>query len=380
MTQDSPRLFESTKLKDLELKNRIVMAPMTRLRAFEDGTPSEPMTDYYAQRASAGLIVTEATMVSPMSHGYMFCPGIFEKRHVDGWRAITKAVHQGNGRIFLQLWHSGRIAHPSLLDGAQPLAPSALAAKGTLHTPIGKVELSVPQELGREAINVIVGQFASAAQMARNAEFDGVEIHAAFGYLIDQFLQDVSNQRSDDYGGSIANRVKFLEEVVAAVVAIFPHRTGIKLSPSNTFYGMGDSDPYALFHFVLERLNHYDLAYVHLMEPNETDLANGTKITEVCKTFRSSCRHPLVVNGGFDKQKAEMVLDANDAELISFGRPFIANPDLPFRLANGLSLNDAHPSCFYGKGPDSTAGYIDFSPAESTSGQTQNHSPEKSGR
>ncbi len=354
-------LFEGVTIKGLNLKNRLVMAPMTRLRAHADGKAAAVMAQYYQQRASAGLIITEATMVSPLSHGYMFCPGIYAPSHAAAWQPVTESVHAADGVIFLQIWHSGRVAHPSLLDGVSPVAPSALAGTGTLHSPIGKVSLPVPEALSLAQIADIVKEFANAAQLAKQAGFDGVEIHGAFGYLIDQFLQDVSNKRNDAYGGDIANRARFMEEVVAAVCDVFPGRTGIKLSPANTFYGMGDSDPVSLFKYVCSRLNQYDLAYVHFMEPNEGDLSSGALIKNVVETFRADCEHLVIANGGFDKDKASDYLASGQADLISFGRPFIANPNLPYMLEHDQPLVEASPTIFYGQGPTSIAGYTDFS-------------------
>lgn len=353
-------LFQNYSLKGLELPNRIVMSPMTRLRAHADGTPSAVMAEYYRQRASAGLIVAECTMVSPLSHGYMACPGIFNKQQASGWTEITKAVKAAGGRIFLQLWHSGRISHPYLLKGEDPVAPSAIAAVGDLHTAKGKVDLPVPRELKTNEISSIIDQFKSAAILAQEANFDGVEIHGAFGYLIDQFLQDISNKRTDAYGGSIQNRTRFMEEVVQAVSEVFPGRTGIKLSPSNTFYGMGDSNAVALFSHAIERLNSFNLAYVHLMEPTPADMEAGAQISKVAETFRRKCNHVLITNGGYDRERAEKALAEGIADLVSFGRPFIGNPDLPFRLEHNLELNEANPRTFYGQGPESLEGYTDY--------------------
>ena len=338
----------------------MVMAPMTRLRALEDGTPSQIMSEYYSQRASAGLIVTECTMVSPLSHGYMNCPGMYNSSHVQGWSRVTDKVHENGGLIFLQLWHSGRVAHQFLLDGQDPIAPSAVAPPGSLHTPRGKVELPTPRQITVGEISNIVNEFKTAAELARQANFDGVEIHGAFGYLIDQFLQDVSNKRSDSYGGSIENRARFLEEVVSAVTKIWPGRTGIKLSPSNTFYGMGDSDPSSLFEYVIRRLNALDLAYVHLMEPSPGDIENGALIKNVLAKFRSSCSHSIITNGGYNKSNARQVLADKAADLVSFGRPFISNPDLVYRYKNDIKLNEPNPHTFYGQGADSITGYTDY--------------------
>lgn len=356
-------LFSPLQLGNATLPNRIVMAPMTRLRAV-NGIPTALMADYYAQRASAGLIVTECTMVSPMSQGYMNCPGIYTDEQTAAWRQVTDAVHAQGGRIFLQLWHSGRVSHPALLQGELPVAPSALPATGTLHTPVGKVTLESPRALETAEISAIVEQFAQGARNAKSAGFDGVELHGAFGYLIDQFLQDGSNQRTDQYGGSIENRSRFLLEVVAAVCQAWQDNqgVGIKLSPSNTFYGMQDSNPKALFSYVLAQLNPFPLAYIHLMEPNEKDLAQRAVINPVLPTFRSAYQGVMITNGGYNKSKGNQVLESEQAELVSFGQLFIANPDLPDRLARDASLNAPDFATVYGKGDQNLAqGYTDYS-------------------
>lgn len=358
-------LLSPVQLGSLTLKNRIVMAPMTRLRAVEAiATPL--MAEYYAQRASAGLIVTECTMVSPLSNGYMNCPGIYSAEQTQAWQQVTDAVHAKGGNIFLQLWHSGRVAHPALLNGEQPVAPSAIAATGTLHTPIGKVDLESPRSLATDEIPQLVQQFGQAAANAKTAGFDGVELHGAFGYLIDQFLQDGSNQRTDAYGGSIENRARFLVDVVEAVCNVWGgDRVGIKLSPSNTFYGMSDSNPQALFSYVIERLNSFQLAYIHLMEPNEQDLATRPVINPVLSTFRGFYQGLMITNGGYDKSKGNQVLATGEADLVSFGKLFIANPDLPERFAMDATLNAPDPATFYGRGDqDLERGYADYPPLE----------------
>lgn len=357
----STHLFTPMQLGALLLPNRIVMAPMTRLRAI-DSIPSSLMATYYAQRASAGLIVTECTMISPLSNGYINCPGVYSEAQVAGWQQVTDAVHNQGGRIFLQLWHSGRIAHPALLGGETPVAPSAIAAIGTLHTPIGKVSLETPRALEIDEIPVIIEQFTQGAKNAIRAGFDGVELHGAFGYLIDQFLQDESNQRTDRYGGSIENRSRFALEVVESICsAIGGDRVGIKLSPSNTFYGMRDSNPQALFSYLLSALNAFNLAYVHLMEPNETDLATDAILNPVLATLRSNYQGTIITNGNYDRLSAAQVLESGLAELVSFGRPFISNPDLPERLAINADLNPPDFKTFYGKGDqDLHIGYTDY--------------------
>lgn len=354
-------LFSPVKLGAYTLPNRIVMAPMTRLRAV-NSIPNSLMATYYAQRASAGLIVTECTMVSPLSNGYMNCPGIYSSEQVEGWKQITSAVHAKDGKIFLQLWHSGRVSHPALLNGELPVAPSAIAASGTLHTPIGKVNLDTPRALETEEIPQIVAQFRKAAENAIKAGFDGVELHGAFGYLIDQFLQDGSNQRSDIYGGSIENRARFLLEVMDAVTSVWEsEKVGIKLSPSNTFYGMQDSNPKATFSYVIDALNRYNLAYIHLMEPNETDLATREVLNPVLPIFRPTYKGTIISNGGYDKAKGNTVIAAGDADLVSFGKLFISNPDLPQRFAIDAELNPPNPKTFYGMGDNNLEqGYTDY--------------------
>lgn len=355
-------LFSPIELGNKTLSNRIVMSPMTRLRA--DGTvPTELMATYYAQRADAGLIITECTMISPTSSGYMNCPGIYSTEQIEGWKLVTKAVHDRYGKIFLQLWHCGRVSHPALLDGKLPIAPSAIAATGTLHTPEGKVEIGTPRALETEEIPEIVQQFRTCAKNAKEAGFDGVELHGAFGYLIDQFLQDVSNQRSDNYGGSIANRARFLLEVVAAVTEVWgDNRVGIRLSPSNTFYGMGDSNAKGTFSYAIDALNDFDLAYIHLMEPNPTDLKNADVINPVLPVFRPLYPGTIITNGGYNKQSGNQVIAKQQAELVSYGRPYIANPDLVERFKVDAELNEPNPKSFYGRGDDENAevGYTDY--------------------
>ncbi|OWY66774.1 alkene reductase [cyanobacterium TDX16] len=350
-------LFSPVKLGSYTLPNRMVMAPMTRLRAI-DSLPNSLMATYYAQRASAGLIITECTMVSPLSLGYMNCPGIYLSEQVEGWRLVTDAVHDRGGRIFLQLWHCGRISHPALLGGKLPVAPSAIAAVGELHTPVGKVAMEAPRALETAEIAEIVEQFRQGAENALAAGFDGVELHGAFGYLIDQFLQDGSNQRSDEYGGSVENRDRFMLEVVAAVASVCgADRLGIKLSPSNTFYGMHDSNPKETFGYAIDALNRFHLAYLHLMEPNETDLSTRNVLNPVTPYFRPIYRGTLITNGGYDHPKGDSILASGDADLVSFGKLFLANPDLPKRFELNAGLNDPNSKTFYSP---SEHGYIDY--------------------
>jgi N-ethylmaleimide reductase len=354
-------LFTPIQMGAFTLPNRMVMSPMTRLRAV-GSIPTPLMAEYYAQRASAGLIVTECTMISPLSNGYVNCPGIYSPEQVTAWRQVTDAVHRKGGKIFLQLWHSGRISHPSLLNSELPIAPSAIAAIGTLHGPAGKVTLDTPRALKTDEIPQIVEQFRQGAKNARQAGFDGVELHGAFGYLIDQFLQDGSNQRTDHYGGSIQNRARFLLEVVEAVCQVWSSdRVGIKLSPSNTFYGIHDSNPLATFSYTLEQLNTFKLAYVHLMEPSEDDLKTRDVINPVISTFRPSYQGLTITNGGYDKFKGNQILETGKSDLVSFGKLFIANPDLPERFILDSPLNELDFATIYSKTEQNLEhGYTDY--------------------
>ncbi|NJL83333.1 MAG: alkene reductase [Chloroflexaceae bacterium] len=354
-------LFAPVQLGPYTLPNRMVMAPMTRLRANND-IPTPTMAEYYAQRASAGLIISECTMVSPLSRGYLNCPGIYTSRQVEGWKRVTEAVHGKGGKIFLQLWHCGRVAHPALLDEALPIAPSAIAAQGQLHTPIGKVPLETPRALKITEIPTIIQQFRRGAENALAAGFDGVELHGAFGYLVDQFLQDGSNQRTDEYGSSLANRARFLLEVMAALCSVWGgDRVGVKLSPSNTYYGMFDSDPKATFGYAISALNALNLAYIHLMEPNEADLAQREVINPVLPLFRPLYDGTMITNGGYTEESGHEVLASGQAQLVSFGKLFLANPDLPQRFAHTAPLNEPNPKTFYGEGDrHPEIGYLDY--------------------
>ena len=360
-------LFSSIQLGSLNLPNRIVMAPMTRLRAV-GSIPTTLMATYYTQRVSAGLIVTECTMVSPLSNGYINCPGIYSAEQIAGWEQVTKSVHDKGGRIFLQIWHCGRVAHPSLLNGEIPVAPSAIPGVGTLHTPTGKVNLETPRALEIDEIPQIVEQFRQAAENAKKAGFDGIELHGAFGYLIDQFIQDGSNQRTDKYGGSIENRARFLLEIVEAVSSVWDNgNIGIKLSPSNTFYGMEDSNPQATFSYILKALNQHKLAYIHLMEPNEIDLKSRDVINPALPVFRPFYQGKIITNGGYDKEKGNNAVNNAGADLVSFGKPYIANPDLPERFVADAELNTPDVKTFYGRGDENLQqGYTDYPALVST--------------
>jgi N-ethylmaleimide reductase len=349
-------LFDPFDLHGLKLPNRILMSAMTRTRATEDDVPTDLITEYYVQRASAGLIVTECTQVSDQGHGIIRAPGIHRADQIAAWRTVTDAVHAAGGHIYNQIWHCGRVAHPDMRGGSQPVAPSAIPATGDFFLPSGRVEFQIPRALGIEEIAPIVETFAQATRNAREAGFDGVELHGANGYLQDQFLQDGSNQRTDDYGGSVANRARFMLETVDAIVAAWsPERVGVRLSPSSLLYGMHDTNALSTFSYVIKELSARRVGYVCLLEPNAEGLKTGTvQIEHVAKTFRPLFSGPLMINTGFDKAKGQAVLASGDADLVAFGTMFIANPDLPDRFRRDASLNKLDPTTFYGAGPKAT--------------------------
>jgi N-ethylmaleimide reductase len=358
---NSLKLLEPTQLGTYRLKNRIVMAPLTRNRAKEGNVPQPMNVEYYSQRATAGLIISEATQISPQGQGYPFTPGIHSAEQVAGWQQVTKAVHDRGGRIFLQLWHVGRISHPCFqLNGGLPVAPSAIAPEGEVSTFTGSEPYVTPRALEIAEIPGIIADYRRAAENALAAGFDGVEVHSANGYLLDQFLHDGSNQRTDKYGGSIANRARLLLEVIAAVIDVWgSDRVGVRLSPSGNFGTMFDRDPHALFTYVVQQLDLLNLAYIHIVEPrvqgNETvdnpDMALSTH------NFRTIYRGTIISAGGHDRDTGEATLQAGDADLIAYGRLFISNPDLPQRFALSVPLNPYDRSTFYGGGEP---GYTDY--------------------
>lgn len=351
-------LFTPIRVGELELPHRIVMAPMTRNRAGEGNVPREINARYYEQRASAALILTEASQVSPRGVGYPATPGIHSDAQVEGWRRVTDAVHEAGGRIFLQLWHVGRISHPSLQpDGELPVAPSAVRPEGEAQTYDGPQPFVTPRALELDEIPGVVDEFRHGAANARRAGFDGVEVHAANGYLLDQFLRDGTNRRDDRYGGSIDNRSRLLREVLAAVFETWPAgRVGVRLSPSGTFNDMSDSDPEATFGRVVEQLDGLELAYLHLIEATEADLRHGGETVET-RRLRRIYNGALMVNGDYDGERGNAAIASGLADLVSFGRLFLANPDLPERLRRGAELNEPDPDTFYGGGAE---GYVDY--------------------
>lgn len=352
-------LFDPIQLGPLLLANRIFMAPLTRNRANADGVPSELALTYYSQRASAGLIVTEATQVSPMGKGYLNTPGIHSPEQVQGWRHIVEAIHNRGGRIFLQLWHVGRISHTSLLpNNAQPVAPSAVRANSQTLIATGMAPVSEPVALTTAGIKETLDDFHRAAGNAKEAGFDGVEIHAANGYLIDQFLKTGSNQRSDGYGGVASNRTRFLTETVERVLEIWDTgQVGVRISPTSGFNDMTDDDPLETFSVVIERLNGYGLGYLHVVETARSSMGSSEKDLALSAHLRTLWKGLYIVNGGYDGPTGEEALRTGHADAVAYGRSFIANPDLPKRLRLGAALNEPDPTTFYGGGD---AGYTSY--------------------
>ncbi|MGZ8243770.1 alkene reductase [Methylomagnum sp.] len=363
-------LFAPYPLGPQTLKNRLVMAPLTRSRAGQPGNiPTRLNAHYYAQRASAGLIISEASQISLQGQGYAWTPGIHTAEQVAGWRLVTDAVHEAGGLIFNQLWHVGRVSHPALQpDGQLPVAPSAIAVSGMAFVTNEKGEPEfvphvAPRALALEEMPYIVKQYVHGAKHALAAGFDGVEVHSANGYLLDQFLQTATNHRTDAYGGSIENRARLLLEVVEAVCEVWGSaQVGVRLSPLGTFGDMADADPEALFGYVAERLNDFGLAYLHLVD--STHVAGNTtrdtpepRAEALVKLIRERYQGTLIVCGGYDQARAEAALSEGQADLVAFGRPFIANPDLPERLRENAPLNTPDPNTFYGGG---AKGYVDY--------------------
>lgn len=349
-------LFSPAHLGAISLKNRMVMAPLTRSRApKESGIPQAMNATYYGQRATAGLIVTEATPISAMGHGYPFLPGIYTDKQVAGWKKVTETVHTKGGKIVLQLWHVGRISHPSLLpNNVLPVAPSAIKPAGQLFTYEGMVDFVEPRALEASELSGIVADYVHATKCALSAGFDGVEIHAANGYLLDQFLRDGTNKRSDNYGGSLENRTRFLLEVTKAVVEVAGvDKVGIRLSPVNPFNDMYDSNPQALFNYVVSELNQFNLAYLHVIEGDVGGNAAPFDFVALRKLFKGS----YMANLGYDKVRGNAAIASGHADVIAYGVPFIANPDLVERYKVDALLNEADPSTFYG---GSEQGYIDY--------------------
>lgn len=350
------KLLEPYQLGPLRLPNRMVMAPLTRNRA-PGGIANDLMATYYRQRATAGLIITEGTQVAPLGQGYQDTPGIYTEGQRDGWRTVTDAVHAAGGRIFAQLWHVGRVSH-SYYHGQQPVAPSPISPPGNAYTPRGMIPYETPRALARDEVVAIAAQFGNAAEIAKEAGFDGVEIHGANGYLIDQFLQTGANQRDDEYGGTPENRTRFLRQVVDAVIRVWgSERVGVRLSPAGGTNGIHDTDPVETFTHAARVLDPLGLAYVHVIEaPVGT---NGPDERSVCSTelVRAEYSGTIISAGGYTPETAEHALEKSCANLIAFGRLFIANPDLVERVRLHAPLNEPDRATFYAGGEH---GYTDY--------------------
>jgi len=359
MSKASPLLKPFSINKTLELKNRVVMAPLTRSRAGSERIPNALMADYYRQRATAGLIISEATVISKQGIGWMDSPGIYNDEQVQGWKQVVDAVHDAGGIIFLQLWHCGRASHSSFHDGELPVAPSAIKLNGeNIQTPKGKEQYETPAALTNEQIKETINDYKKAARRAMQAGFDGVEVHSANGYLIDQFLQSKTNERTDSYGGSIPNRYRFLDEVLQAVMEeVSVDRIGVRLAPNGVFNDMGSADFREQFTFVAEQLNNFSLAYLHVMDGlafGFHEMGDQMTLSEIREVFTG----PLMGNCGYTQETAEQAINNKHADMIAFGRPFISNPDLVARFENDWPLAAEAPMEFWYTPME--GGYVDF--------------------
>ena len=355
-----PHLLSSFDLKDLSLKNRVVMAPLTRARAGEERMPNALMAEYYAQRAGAGLIITEGTTISRQANGWLHSPGIYTAEQTEAWKQVVEAVHAKGTPIFLQLWHTGRASHSSFHENDRlPVAPSAIRIEGSqAHTPEGKQPYEVPRALDTEEIPQVIEQYRTAAANAKEAGFDGVEIHGANGYIIDEFLQSKTNHRTDKYGGSLENRYRFLQEVIEAVLSVWDAgRVGVRLSPNGSYNDMGSPDFRETFTYVVQQLNNYNLGYLHVLDGLDFgfhELGEAMTLAELRKIYDGT----LMGNCGYDRADAELAIASRDADLIAFGRSYISNPDLVDRFAHNWELNpDADISVWYSFDAE---GYTDF--------------------
>jgi N-ethylmaleimide reductase len=351
-------LFDRYALGGLELPNRMVLAPMTRSRALEGNVPNPLAATYYAQRASGGLLITEGTQVSPQGVGYIRTPGMHSPEQVTGWKAVTDAVHLAGGRIFAQLWHVGRVSHSDFHRGDLPVAPSAIAGIGEAFTVHGRKPLETPRALELREISGVVDQFRRAAAHAKTAGFDGVELHGANGYLLDQFLRDGSNQRTDAYGGRIANRARFPLEVVEAVAEVWGfQRVGYKVAPHFSMLGMSDSNPVETFSYLVRELRQRHLLYLHIAEPLAGPMAAPAGTPRITPALRAVFGNTVVVNGGYDLESANRAIASGETDLVAFGVKFLSNPDLPERFRRGAPLNPPQLETFY---MGEEKGYVDY--------------------
>ncbi len=358
------KLLTPEVLGKIQISNRVVMAPLTRMKADTEGVPSPLATEYYEQRASAGLIISEATQISPIGKGYPGTPGIHSPEQVLAWKKITEAVHAKHGKMVLQLWHVGRISHSSLhpVEGL-PVAPSALKPSGKVYSAQWQLEdYETPRALDTNEMSGLIQSFVHAATLAKEAGFDGVEVHAANGYLLDQFLQDGSNQRTDEYGGSIENRCRLLMEVLEAVNTVWDSEcVGVRISPYGTFNDMSDSDPVALFTYLIEKLNTLNLSYLHMIEPRSTSAGGDDEVLtdapSTAKLFRNLFVGKVIMAGGYDRESAEEAVLNGSADAVAFGRIYISNPDLVKRFELSAPLNPYNRETFYG---GAEVGYTDY--------------------
>lgn len=349
-----PHLFQKLKVGSLVLPNRILMAPLTRCRAGLQHVPNEMMATYYAQRATAGLIIAEATMIQENNSAFIAEPGIYNRDQIAGWRKVTSAVHKEGGRIFLQIWHGGRACHPDMNNVFETVAPSAIAIDSEVFTPKGMRRHVTPRALSDSEIPTYVGYFKRAAINAREAGFDGVEVHGANGYLIDQFLRDGSNRRAGSYGGSMQNRSRFLFDILSEVIQVWgSDRVGLRLSPLNSYNSMRDSDPVGLTKYLARELNQFNLAYLHIMRADFYGLQAGA-VTEAC---RQEFKSVLIGNMGYTPKEAASAIAENKMDAIAFGHHYISNPNLVEKLSKGRTLSEPDQSTYYTPGPK---GYIDY--------------------
>lgn len=354
-----PLLNDPVKLGSLALSNRIFMPPLTRSRANSKGVQTPLAEEYYSQRASAGLIISEATQISAQGKGYIDTPGIYNQEQITAWKKVTDAVHAKGGHIFCQLWHVGRISHVSLLpDEQQPVAPSAIRGNVQTFTADGMTDVSKPRALSLDEIKSTIQDYKNAADAAKQAGFDGIEIHGANGYLIDQFIRDKTNHRTDKYGGSIENRARFLFEVFEAVNQIWSaDNIGVRLSPTLTFNDMGDSQPLDTFGYIYQKLSKFNIAYLHGCEGVPGMMENIDDSTNILAALRKQWDGFYIANGGYDLTKGQNAVESGYADAVSYGRPFIANPDLPERFTTNAPLNEPDMNTFYG---GTEQGYTDY--------------------
>jgi N-ethylmaleimide reductase len=354
-------LLKPIKMGDLELKNRVIMAPMTRNRADNEyNAPTDLHVKYYTQRASAGLIISEGAQVSYEARGYINTAGIHLPEQIEGWKKVTDSVHDEGGKIFVQLWHVGRISHPDFHDGKKPVAPSAINPNAQAYTENGFQDTVEPRAMTTEEVKLTVQDFKRAAKNAVDAGFDGIEIHSSNGYLIHQFFNKTSNHRTDEYGGSIENRARILFEIINAIKVYFPeNRIGLRLNPSlHGIFGMeADEETIPTFEYIVKKLNDYDLAYLHLSEPFNDVSDKDFLVSNIAEHFRPLYKGNLMINAGFDQDSGNKVIEDGNADMVAYAKLFISNPDLPIRFEKNAELQDWDEDTFYAPGKK---GYTDY--------------------